>query len=64
MTTCCASCSSGRRSSARGLPLLLRAFEALREHVPTELTVIGPSEAELAPLLMDAARCAGARQGR
>ncbi len=44
----------GQAVERKGLPLLLRAFEALREHVPTELTVIGPSEAELAPLLMDA----------
>src|SRR5205823_12891148 len=27
--------------------------EALREHVPTELTVIGPSPEELAPLMLD-----------
>src|SRR5207248_3799930 len=37
----------------KGLPLLLRAFEALREHIPTELTVIGPSEPELSPLMLD-----------
>jgi phosphatidylinositol alpha-mannosyltransferase len=43
----------GQAVERKGLPLLLRAFEALREHIPTELTVIGPSEAELAPLLMD-----------
>lgn len=43
----------GQAVERKGLPALLRAFEALREHVPTELTVIGPSEAELAPLLMD-----------
>ena len=44
----------GQAVERKGLPLLLRAFEALREHIPAELTVIGPSEAELAPLLMDA----------
>lgn len=44
----------GQSVERKGLPLLLRAFEALREHIPTELTVIGPSEAELAPLLIDA----------
>lgn len=44
----------GQAVERKGLPLLLRAFEALREHVPTELTVIGPSQEELAPLLMDA----------
>lgn len=43
----------GQAVERKGLPALLRAFEALREHIPTELTVIGPSEAELAPLLMD-----------
>jgi phosphatidyl-myo-inositol alpha-mannosyltransferase len=45
----------GQAVERKGLPLLLRAFEALREHVPTELTVIGPSKDELAPLLMDSA---------
>jgi phosphatidyl-myo-inositol alpha-mannosyltransferase len=43
----------GQAVERKGLPLLLRAFEALREHVPTELTVIGPSHAELAPLMLD-----------
>jgi phosphatidylinositol alpha-mannosyltransferase len=43
----------GQAVDRKGLPLLLRAFEALREHIPTELTVIGPSQEELAPLLMD-----------
>jgi phosphatidyl-myo-inositol alpha-mannosyltransferase len=44
----------GQAVERKGLPLLLRAFEALREHLPTELTVIGPTEQELAPLLLDA----------
>ena len=43
----------GQAVERKGLPLLLRAFEALREHIPCELTVIGPSREELAPLLMD-----------
>ena len=43
----------GQAVERKGLPLLLRAFEALREHIPTELTVIGPSQEELAPLIMD-----------
>jgi phosphatidylinositol alpha-mannosyltransferase len=43
----------GQAVERKGLPLLLRAFEALREHVPTELTVIGPSEHELSPLMLD-----------
>ena len=43
----------GQAVDRKGLPLLLRAFEALREHVPCELTVIGPSDEELAPMLLD-----------
>jgi len=43
----------GQSVERKGLPLLLRAFEALREHIPAELTVIGPSPEELAPLLLD-----------
>jgi phosphatidyl-myo-inositol alpha-mannosyltransferase len=43
----------GQAVERKGLPLLLRAFEALREQVPCELTVIGPTYAELAPLMMD-----------
>jgi phosphatidylinositol alpha-mannosyltransferase len=45
----------GQAVERKGLPLLLRAFEALREHVPTELVVIGPSPEELAPMIMDSA---------
>ena len=43
----------GQAVERKGLPLLLHAFEALREHIPTELTVIGPSARELDPLLLD-----------
>ncbi len=43
----------GQAVERKGLPLLLRAFEALREHVPAELTVIGPTPEELSPLLLD-----------
>ncbi len=43
----------GQAVQRKGLPLLLRAFEALREHIATELTVIGPSQAELSPLMLD-----------
>src|SRR5947209_8752003 len=43
----------GQAVERKGLPLLLRAFEALCEHVPAELTVIGPSEDELKPLMLD-----------
>ncbi len=43
----------GQAVERKGLPLLLRSFEALREHIPTELTVIGPSPEDLAPLMLD-----------
>ena len=43
----------GQAVERKGLPLLLRAFEALRDHIPCELTVIGPSEEELGPLIVD-----------
>ena len=33
--------------------MLLRAFEALREHVPATLTLIGPVPEDVAPLLLD-----------
>jgi len=41
----------GQAVERKGLPVLLRAFEALRGHVPARLTVVGASEAEVAPLL-------------
>ena len=43
----------GQAVERKGLPVLLRAFEALREHVPVELTIVGASEPEVAPLLVD-----------
>jgi phosphatidyl-myo-inositol alpha-mannosyltransferase len=43
----------GQSVERKGLPLLLRSFEALREHILTELTVIGPTHEELAPLMLD-----------
>jgi phosphatidyl-myo-inositol alpha-mannosyltransferase len=43
----------GQSVERKGLPLLLRSFEALREHIATELTVIGPTREELAPLMLD-----------
>jgi phosphatidyl-myo-inositol alpha-mannosyltransferase len=43
----------GQAVERKGLPLLLRSFEALRDHIPTELTVIGPTAEELAPLMLD-----------
>ena len=54
----------GQSVPRKGLPLLLRAFEALREHVPTELTVIGPTADELSPLTLDPERREGPGQGR
>ncbi|MBE2318174.1 flippase-like domain-containing protein [Solirubrobacter sp. CPCC 204708] len=43
----------GQAVGRKGLPVLLRAFEALRGQVPAELTVIGLTQAELAPLLVE-----------
>src|SRR5436305_1898819 len=43
----------GQSVERKGLPLLLRAFEALRDHVPAELIVIGPTPDELAPMMLD-----------
>jgi phosphatidylinositol alpha-mannosyltransferase len=43
----------GQSVERKGLPLLLRAFEALHEHIPTELTVIGPTREQLEPLMLD-----------
>ena len=43
----------GQAVERKGLPVLLRAFEALREHIPVELTVIGASREEIAPMLLD-----------
>ena len=54
----------GQAVERKGLPLLLRAFEALREHIPTELTVIGPTKDELAPLMIDARGVRMLGQGR
>src|SRR3954469_2209014 len=45
----------GQAVERKGLPVLLRAFEALRAQVPAELTVIGVTASELAPLLVDGA---------
>jgi phosphatidyl-myo-inositol alpha-mannosyltransferase len=43
----------GQAVARKGLPVLLSAFEALREHVPATLTLVGASEEEIAPLLLD-----------
>jgi phosphatidylinositol alpha-mannosyltransferase len=38
----------------KGLPVLLRAYEALRDHIPATLTLVGPGPEDVAPLLLDA----------
>jgi phosphatidylinositol alpha-mannosyltransferase len=43
----------GQAVERKGLPVLLRAFEAVREQVPVRLSMIGVDEATLAPLLAD-----------
>ena len=43
----------GQAVERKGLPVALRAFEALRREVPAELTVVGVQPDELAPLLLD-----------
>jgi phosphatidylinositol alpha-mannosyltransferase len=44
----------GQAVERKGLPVLLRAFEALRDHdVPVELTVVGANRDEVGPLLLD-----------
>jgi phosphatidylinositol alpha-mannosyltransferase len=43
----------GQSVERKGLPVLLRAFEALREHVSATLTLVGVSVAEIAPMLLD-----------
>ena len=44
----------GQAVERKGLPVLLRAFEALRGQIPAELTVIGSTQEELSPLLVEA----------
>ncbi len=43
----------GQAVERKGLPVLLRAFEALREHVPARLDVVGVEPEQLEPLLLD-----------
>ena len=43
----------GQAVERKGLPVLLRAFEALREHVPVELVIVGAGEDDVAPLMLD-----------
>ncbi len=43
----------GQAVERKGLPVLLAAFEGLRDHCSAELTIIGASEQDVAPLLID-----------
>ncbi|MDX6642760.1 MAG: phosphatidyl-myo-inositol alpha-mannosyltransferase, partial [Solirubrobacteraceae bacterium] len=44
----------GQAVERKGLPVLLRAFEALREHVPARLQIVGADREEVEPMLLDA----------
>ena len=44
----------GQAVERKGLPVLLRAFEALREHVPARLTIVGAGHEDVEPILNDA----------
>ena len=44
----------GQAVERKGLGVLLRAFEALREHVDAELVIVGAGPDEVAPLMLDA----------
>jgi phosphatidyl-myo-inositol alpha-mannosyltransferase len=43
----------GQAVERKGLPVLLRAFEALRDHVPATLTLVGASTDEVAHMMLD-----------
>jgi phosphatidylinositol alpha-mannosyltransferase len=45
----------GQAVERKGLPVLLRAFEALRDHVAVELVVVGADRHEVEPLMLDGA---------
>src|ERR687887_259743 len=42
----------GQTVERKGLPMLVRAFEALREQVPATLTIVGSDRDEIEPLLV------------
>jgi phosphatidylinositol alpha-mannosyltransferase len=42
----------GQAVERKGLPVLVRAFEALRRHEPAILTIVGATREEVAPLLV------------
>jgi phosphatidylinositol alpha-mannosyltransferase len=43
----------GQAVERKGLPILLRAFEALRDHVPAQLTIVGADAESVEALLED-----------
>ena len=43
----------GQAVERKGLPVLLRAFEALREHIPATLTLVGAGPEEVAHMMLD-----------
>jgi phosphatidylinositol alpha-mannosyltransferase len=43
----------GQAVERKGLPVLLRAFEALREQIPATLTLVGASRQEVAHMMLD-----------
>ena len=43
----------GQAVERKGLPILLRAFEGLREHIDAELVIVGAVPEEVEPLLLD-----------
>lgn len=43
----------GQAVERKGLPVLLRAFEALRDHVPAQLTLVGVTDEDVSPILED-----------
>ena len=43
----------GQAVERKGLPVLLRAFEALRDHVPATLTLVGACAQEVAHMMLD-----------
>jgi phosphatidylinositol alpha-mannosyltransferase len=45
----------GQTVERKGLPILLRAFEALREHLDVELVLVGPDADDVAPMMLDTA---------
>lgn len=45
----------GQAVERKGLPLLLSAFQGLREHVDAEIVIVGATQAEVEPMLLDRA---------